>query len=368
MNDDPTQKPTVAQHPYGVEDELTLGQLLRSLGRYARMLLGYWWIIGSVALICGIWFYWSTLGEPARYRAELTFMLNEDERGAAGGLAGILGQSGLGGGGGEYSLEKIAELSKSQLIVQQVLLDSVEVDGHTDRLAHHIIDVYGLRNTWKSLEREDWATIKFPTDTVERLDLVQRRVLQYLYGRMLGNSDDMGLFRISFNPAVGMMSITAETWSESLSQMIAETTFSHLSSFYIDKQTKGPRRTYETLRVRTDSIRQSLDQLEYRIAQAQDVSTAVFPAQNQVRLRKLEREQALLRIMYGEASKNLATAEFTLGNVTPFFAVVDRPFLPLKRLQANPRKQLFTGLLFGFFLTVMVLAVWLVLREAVRQG
>jgi uncharacterized protein involved in exopolysaccharide biosynthesis len=56
-----------------------------------------------------------------------------------------------------------------------------------------------------------------------------------------------------------------------------------------------------------------------------------------------------LYLMYGEAIKNLETAEFLLKNATPYFQVIDQPVEPLQPLGKSRFKALLIGGLAGVF-------------------
>lgn len=363
-NDQVTPSPPPSSQPE--YEELTLRDILLGVGRYGRMLVGYWWVIGGVALISGGWFWWEARQEPVRYEAKLTFMLNEDKGGGGGGLASILGQAGLGGGGGEYSLDKIVELAKSQLIVQRVLLDTVTINGRADRLAHHVITAYGWESNWRE-DRPAWVGLRFPTDSIATLTLSQRKLLQYIYVRTTKTKQEPALFRMVLQPSVSMLNIVATTVNEELSQVLAEQLYQRLSEFYIEKRTAGPRRTYVMLKSSADSVEQVISSLEYRIARARDVATGIFRNQERVAVEQLERKRTIAQIVYGEAVKNLAAAEFTLRNVTPFFAVVDRPFLPLERQKANASSQGAIGAIIGAFTVTFLLIFRQLIRDVLQE-
>jgi hypothetical protein len=344
-----------------LRDEITLGEILRGIVAYTKEVFRWWWLILLVGLILGGLFYYRSTQEEITYQASLTFMINEDKSG--GGLVSILGQVGLGGGGGggEYSLEKIVELSKSQLITQQVLLDSVEVDGKADQLANHILDAYQLADEWQEEGRDNWAQVRYTNDSLEGMNLTERKVLKYLYAKMTGRRNEVGLVTMTMNPLVGMLTIDGQATNEELTQAVTEKTYEHLSQFYIEKTTSGPQRTYDMLRSRTDSIKRALAKVEYSLAYQRDVSSGLFRSQDQISMTRMEREKSILQIMYGEIIKNLATAEFSLTNTTPFFSVVDRPFYPLEKRVPNKLWQA----LVGFMLGVMVITMILIIRKAV---
>lgn len=343
------------QYPYA-ENELTLRDVLLGIIHYAKLLWRRkWWILGA-GLLGGAIFGFLASRQPTTYQGQLTFMLNEEE-GGGGGLASILGQVGLGGGASsEYNLEKIVELSKSQLIMQRVLMDTITVDGEADRLAHHLMAVYDLRKQWQEEDKEDWAAVRFATDSLDRMTRTERKVLQHLHKKLVGGGSEAGILNTTIDPNTTILKMRGESLDEEFTQHTIERAFHRLSEFYVDKVTAGPRSTYQKLRVRTDSIQQALQNTEYRLAAAQDGSLGLLQARDRLNIEQLRRKAQLLNLMYGEATKNLATAEFTLATMTPFFSVVDRPFLPLGRNVPNPVWQtIIGGVLFLFLSSILIL-------------
>jgi uncharacterized protein involved in exopolysaccharide biosynthesis len=347
--------------PYA-ENELTLRDVLLGIIAYAKLLWRKkWWILGA-GLIGGAIFGFLALRQPVTYSGSLTFMLNEEE-GGGGGLASILGQVGLGGGASsEYNLEKIVELSKSQLIMQQVLMDTITVNGEEDRLAHHLISVYGLRELWQENGKEDWSAVDYRTDSLEQMTRTERRILQFLHKKIVGGGNEPGLLNTTIDPNTTILRMRGESINEEFTQQIIEYAFRHLSEFYVEKVTAGPRSTYQKLKIRSDSIQQALQSTEYQLATSRDASLGLIQERDRVKIDRLQRKSQLLNLMYGETVKNLTTAEFTLATMTPFFAVVDKPFLPLKKIQPNLFLEVFKGTVLLSFIVVIGLLISQLIR------
>ena len=351
------------QHPYhSGYQELTLGEILREVGRYAKLVLKKWWVILLLSLLMGGAFYYQESQITPTYRGEMTFTLNDDSGGGSA-LGGIFGRAaGLGGSG--QNLEKIVELGKSQLIIQQVLLDSAEVDGRSDRLAHHVMEAYDYPTQWAAEGPGSWATVRFGHTKVDSMDLAQRQVLQFLYRRMVFG--ESRLVRFSVRPVVGIIALNGESIAEELTQVLIEKTFTGLSQFYIDKSVSGPRRNYEILRTRTDSLKRVIDGLQYQIARSEDVSGSVFRSQDQLRLNRLRQELMIAQTAYGQVLTRTGEAEFVYRNVTPYFSVIDRPFLPLGKKNPKTSEQFLIGAFLGTFLAVFALVLYFIIRNALR--
>ena len=65
-------------------------------------------------------------------------------RGGDGGLGGEM-EPGVGGGGGAFAASNLAELMKSRLMVEKVLLEPIVLKGKTISLAEYYIQINDLR-------------------------------------------------------------------------------------------------------------------------------------------------------------------------------------------------------------------------------
>ena len=98
------------ENTYLEDDEITLKELILKIQEFYREVLKRWLLVILITLpVMGYMFY-KAYKTPNTYPATLTFMVNEDK--AGGGLGGLAASFGLGGGGGEYNLEKILSLQK----------------------------------------------------------------------------------------------------------------------------------------------------------------------------------------------------------------------------------------------------------------
>ncbi|MTB53166.1 hypothetical protein [Lewinella sp. W8] len=359
-------EPQSPQYPYA-DNELTLRDVLLGIISYAKLLWRRkWWILGAGLLGAAIFGYLATR-QPVTYQGSLTFMLNEEE-GGGGGLASILGQVGLGGGASsEYNLEKIVELSKSQLIMQRVLLDTISVGGTEDRLAHHLMTVYDLRAQWRENGREDWATVHFAHDSLDGWTRTERKIIQVLHKKLVGGGSEAGLLNTTIDPNTNILRMRGESLHEEFTQQIVEKAYQHLSEFYVEKVTAGPRSTYRKLKTRTDSIQGALQANEIALASSRDASLGLIQARDRVKIDRLQRKNQLLNVMYGEAVKNLATAEFTLSTMTPFFAVVDRPFLPLGKINPSWFNAALRAGVIAIFIIMGGLVCWRIIQKTLEQ-
>ncbi|MEL6669152.1 MAG: hypothetical protein AAFP08_09285, partial [Bacteroidota bacterium] len=311
------------QESYQGASELTLRDILLSIGAFAKEI---WrrklWVLAGAIVLAGL-FAWQAYKAPVTYKADLSFMINEDERSSTA-LNGVLGTLGLGGSGSEYNLEKVIELSRSALIMNSVLLDSATINGKPDVLANHIKNIYELPQLWEENGSSNWAKVNFTGAPMDSLDRVSRKVLKYLHRIVtLGNRDFTALSSLSANDKTSIFEFRVITINEELSYELSQMLYKKLSEFYIEKTTGNPRATFRKLQSRADSLERMLNSTEYALANRRDGTLGMDLNRDQVATSRIERQTQILSTMYGEVLRNLATAEFALSNATPFFALID---------------------------------------------
>ena len=120
-------------------DEISLKELIIKIKDWYIFLLSKWKIIliaGFIGALIGLTI---ALFEKPTYKAILTFAMEDDKASgtAGGGLSGALGLASSfgidlgGGGGGAFAASNLAELMKSRLMVEKVLLKPIEINGKT---------------------------------------------------------------------------------------------------------------------------------------------------------------------------------------------------------------------------------------------
>ena len=290
--------------PYYADDEITLKELILKLQEYWRYLWARKWYLIGAGLLMAVLFVGRAYLKPTTYTASLTFMVNEDDGGNLGGAAAILGQFGLGGGAAsEYNLDKIVSLARSRRIVQEALFERVEIKEENDYLANHLIRIYDWHEAW---EKDTLLQgFLFTRDSLPAFSRKEKRVLQSMYGQVVGNPDENieGLLSASYQEETGILSLRAKTEQEQLSIVLAEVLYDRLSTFYIRQSTEKQQITVGNLQERSDSVEQLLEQKEYQLAQLRDNSQGFQLRRDQLREQRLRREVQVMTILLGEILK-----------------------------------------------------------------
>jgi hypothetical protein len=332
--------------------EIPLRDIVLLFGDYLRNGLRFWWLLVIVGALFGGYMGWKARETKLTYAAPLTFVLNE-ETGGGGGMGSILGQFGLGGGGGGGTTpEKILALAKSQKIIHGLLLDSIMVDGVSDRTANHIITVYDLVEEWKLPENG----FKIVKREIAEMSEKEKKLLKRLHSFLFNEADP--LIRISSDDDTQIMKVSARTENQDLSLAMSTNLYQKLSVFYTEESTGNSRASVARLRFKADSVAAALNAAEYKLANTMDTRLGVTQRRGMLQQAQLMRQVEILSLTYGEILRNYETADFALSTRTPFFQTIDEPFTPLYKESVNWKKQLlyggFAGAFLGFLLVSLV--------------
>ena len=124
----------------------------------------------------------STCLNKPKYKASLSFLLNENEGGmnlSLSSFAGLAGAYGM-GGGGQVNEDKLVFIANSRNIIGQTLLKKVSVNNKEDLLINHFIEEFKLIPGFASD-----TTLKdfkgFTHTNLELLSYAENKVLDKIY-------------------------------------------------------------------------------------------------------------------------------------------------------------------------------------------
>lgn len=294
------------------------------------------------------------------YKADLTFMINDDEGGSLAGLAGMLGQFGLGMGGGESNLDKILELSKARIITQKALFEKAEIDGQNDYLANHLISSLKQEKKWASKgllsfgddDELSLTDFSFTNDSFPTFSLKENKALKKLHSHIIGKEKMGGAFTSDYSEVSGIMEFSMMTSNQELSIMIVDQLFDKLSDYYVDKTASKQRADFNLIKSKYDSIQTRLNSVQYSLAKFEDEYQGLIRKQDQLRRKQLQGEELKLATMVGEVEKQYQIASLTLENKTAYIQLIDKPIAPLKPANKGAFFYLLLGGLLGGLLSV----------------
>ncbi len=351
-------------------DEISLKEIILKIRQTLIFLKSKWKIIftaGAVGGLIGLSIGWA---EKPTYKATLTFAL-EDDKGSAGGggLGGALGLASsfgidLGGsGGGAFAASNLTELMKSRLIVEKVLLSSVEVDGKVITLIEYYIKINNLRKAWK--ERSDLKNIRFlPGDDRTRYSLKQDSILQQIHKNLI-SKDRLSIMQKDKKVTILSIEVTSE--DEQFSKIFCESIAKETSDFYIETKSKKARINVGVLQNQVDSIRTELNGAISSVAAETDNIYNLNPAFNikGALSKKKQIDVQANTVLLTNLIVQLELAKITLRKETPLIQLIDRPMFPLTKEKFGKLKSLFLGGFLAGFLTIFSLIIKQLLKKII---
>lgn len=345
------------------KNDLSLKELILILKSYISEIFKSWKLLCLLGFGSAILLFLLNMNIQPIYRADLSYMLNEDERGGLGGMAALLGQFGL-QGGSESNFDKILELSKTRRISQKALFKKAKLDGENDYLANHFIESLedieiwnkkGILGFLKGPDSLDLESFRFTHDSISNFSLLENKALKALHVIMVGKEKQGNYFKSSFSEITGIMEFSMESPEPSLSIEIVNSMFENLSDFYVEKAIEKQKYDFDIINEKYDSINTALSNTQYQLARVKDSSQGFFREQDLLMEKKLRQDEVRLQLMLGEAEKQKQFAELTLENETPYIQAIDKPILPLKPVNKSSFYYFLLGGLLGGILALSII-------------
>ena len=339
---------------------ISLKQIILTIQEYAKAILNAWKLVIVVALIFAVLFSIRNHYDDDRYTAKLSYMLEDNEGANPASLTGLLGSFGFGSSKG-LNRDKLVELSKSDLIISQTLLDKVVINGSTDFLGNHMVSIYGYDEVWAKKETNPLKDFRFRSDVLEDFGLNEHRALKQLKSRIIG-SPSMGIEGVltsGYNEDSGILKLTAVSVDPEFSIAVCNSLFHNLDSFFVFKTIERQKENYEVLKAKTDSLAALLEKTEYALAKFKDSERNLYRRVDRVEERRLENKSKMLYLALGKALENLEIADYSLKYQTPILSVIDQPHLPI----GNAKKPLLIDLILGTLFGTLLSMVLIVLRK-----
>jgi uncharacterized protein involved in exopolysaccharide biosynthesis len=341
-------------------DEISLKELIIKIKEWGAFLKSKWkaiLIAGTIGAIIGLAI---ALFEKPTYKAVLTFAMEEDKGGGGGGLSGALGLAssfgidlGGGGGGGAFAASNLAELMKSRLLVEKVLLEPIEINGKKITLAEYYIQINNLRRKWK--KKSGLRDIKFiPNADRSNFTLQQDSILQLIHKSLI-NPRQLSIMQKEKKITILSIEVTSE--NEVFSKIFCESIAKETSDFYIETKSKKSKINVNVLQRQTDSVRNALNAAITGVANETDNVYNLNPAFNIKGAPSKKKQidvQANTAILTNLVVQ-LELAKITLRKETPLIQLIDRPILPLQKEKFGKAKSIILGGFLSGFLFILYL-------------
>ena len=342
------------------DDELSLKELLQKAGEVYRFLLGKWKIIllsGCVGAVLGL--AYALIKKPV-YKAEYSFVLEDEKSGRLSGALSLASQFGLdiggAGGGGAFAGDNLLELMRSRSMVQQALLSPITVNSKKQSLFDYYIEVNKLRENWKN--EPNLAKVSFPPETIPtNFSRQQDSLLTEVHENLIENF----LSVAKVDKKLSIIKVEVKSTDEIFAKYFAEALVAQVSRFYVDTKTQKSAKNVAILQHQADSVRQRLNQAIGGVAMANDANPNLNPAMQVLRVPSQQRQvdvQANMAILT-ELVKNLELAKLALRRETPLIQVIDKPVLPLE----VERLRKLNGILVGGISLGLISFICLIIKK-----
>lgn len=364
------------------EDEISLKDVINTFWEYFWHIMRSWWFIGLMVIFFVAYNIYKTVSHDTKYVAPITFMINEDESSSLGGISSLLGSfGGLLGGGSEFNLDKILEISTSNRLGSNVLLKKVTINQKEDYIANHLIESKDTLQEWVEIglldnillddRKMDWKksqkAFRFTEDTLDYNNRLQTSIVKKCYTLLFGEDGSEALVSTEFGELTGIMNLSTASYNETLSIAITNNLFEALKGFYIEKSIEKQQQTFNIMKYKHDSIRNVLTSLDYTLANFKDTERGLFRSKDKLKKEQLQRNIAINTMALGKAKENLEISDFALRDKTPFVQVIDEPFAPLKNTKPNIIMSIIFGGFAGGFLGVFLVTIRKIYKDIMKN-
>jgi len=341
-------------------DEISLKELINKIKGWFNFFKSKWKLIFLASFIGSLIGLTISLFEKPIYKAVLTFAMEEDKGSGGGGLSGALGLAssfgidlGGAGGGGAFAASNIAELMKSRLMVEKVLLEPILIDGKTISLAEYYIQINELREDWNN--KPALKNIQFlPNADRSNFTLQHDSILKQIDKSLI---DDEKLSILQKDKKVSILTIEVINENELFSQVFCESLAKETSDFYIQTKSKKARINVNVLQTQVDSVRNALNGAITSVANETDNVYNLNPALNTKGAPSKKKQidvQANTAILTNLVVQ-LELAKIALRKETPLIQLIDSPILPLEKKKFGKLKSILLGGFLTFLLTILYL-------------
>jgi hypothetical protein len=339
-------------------DEISLKELIIKIKEWVIFLKTKWKTIFLAGIIGALIGLTISLFEKLTYKAVLTFAMEEDKGGGgisgAAGLASTLGiDIGGGGSGGAFATNNLAELMKSRLLVEKVLLEPIEINGKTISLAEYYIQINNLRKSWEI--KPEFKNIQFLVNA-DRSNFTRQQdsILQQIYKNLI---DKEKLSIMQKDKKVTFLSIEVTSENEIFSKIFCENLAKGTSEFYIETKSKKAKINVDVLQKQVDSVKNALSGAITGIAYETDNFYNMNPAFNIKGApgKRMQVDVQANTAILTNLVVQLELAKITLRKETPLIQLIDRPILPLQKVKFGKSKSVILGGFLAGFLCILFL-------------
>lgn len=344
-------------------EELSINDLIKSVKKYYLFLKNKLAIIFLLSLIISLITVIYIKSRPIKYKAVLSFALDEDRNSSGiGGAAGLASQLGIDVGtnaGGLFSGPNILELLKSKQIIQKTLLSTTLIDSNKKIT---LIDYY-LKNR-KLNKRINISQNSYFLNSIniENISREQDSLIKIVFQSII--KQNLNVFQKDKKASIVNIEVTS--FDEKFSKEFCESLAKMTSDFYIKIKSAKSKNNVDILQKQVDSVKLELKNSIFGVANSNDNVYNLNPSLNimsaPIRLKQIQVQTntELLK----QLTANLELSKVTLRKETPLIQVLDTPTYPLE----IETKNIYIYFSVCFLLSVLFICIILILNLIIKQN
>jgi len=354
------------------KDEMSLKEFILKINELYKFLKSKWATLLIAIILGGIIGLTIAIFDKPIYKAVLTFAMEEDKGGGSGGLSGAIGLASsfgidLGGntGGGAFAAVNLAELMKSRLIIEKVLLNPILINKKTTTLAEYYIKVNKLRESWSS--KPELKNIQFlPYSNRNAFTFKQDSILGRIYKDLI-NKKNLNI--LQKDKKVSILSIEFQSNDELFSKLFCENIALETSNLYISTKSKKAKINVDVLQKQVDSVKNELNGSINKVAIEADNVYNLNPAFNikSTPSKKKQIDVQANTAILTNLVVQLELAKITLRKETPLIQLIDRPILPLDKEKLSKFNSLILGSVVGGILCILFIFISTFIKKLNKQ-
>lgn len=319
------------------KDKVSVKEILHRMGDWVQFLTSKWKIVMLCAILGGALGFIYAYSKKPIYKAKSTFVLEENDKGGLGAMAGIASLAGIdinslgGGSNGLFQGDNIIELYKSRSMIEKTLLSKAKFKGKEQLIIDRYTSFYKIDQDWKDVSRSD-LNFRNPPFSMRQDSIITEIVDEINENHLVVGKPDKKL---------SIISVEINSEDPLFAKAFTDAIVRNVNEFYTSTKTKKSVRNIAVLQKQADSVRRVLNRSISGVAASIDANPNINPARQMLKAPSQRRQvdvQASSAI-YAEIVKNLEISKISLRKETPLIQIIDQPVLPLKR--TKPSKLIF---------------------------
>lgn len=302
------------------DENINLGALYFKAVFLIRYIFRNWWVLLIWLIIGMLGAYGYMLYKGTTYTSEFQFdvMPSNNPSSVVSNALAFAGPGATSSSStGQYDNNYFSNFIQSQRDIKSALLKDAVVNGKSDILANHFIDVFKIRGGWKDTRLQNF---KFRNHNLYKLTSLEDSLLtleyNYIMKYVLTNNYVAG------NPVV---SIYINTPNKDFTREFSSEMCKCMNEYYLTDIYGRNLQNVNTAQHKVDSLSFIMKDLQTRIAHFNDNNYNLIKQEGSTELTILNRDLGLVTTMYNSAVSNLDAAKTTLIINTPVLDIMDDP-------------------------------------------